>query len=55
MQRIINNPDMVVEDMLKGYIKTHQDIVVPTDNPRVVKYKDAPIESRHRYRWGKRS
>jgi dihydroxyacetone kinase-like protein len=46
MQRIINNPDMVVEDMLKGFMKTHGDIVAPTDNPRVVKYKDAPIEGK---------
>ena len=43
MQRIINNPDHVVEDMLKGFFKTHGDIVSATDNPRVVKYKDAPI------------
>ncbi len=43
MQRIINNPDMVVEDMLKGFLKAHADVVAPTDNPRVVKYKDAPV------------
>ncbi|MDF1568747.1 MAG: dihydroxyacetone kinase subunit DhaK [Spirochaetaceae bacterium] len=46
MQRIINNPDMVVEDMLKGFIKSHDDIVVPTKNPRVVKYKNAPVEGK---------
>jgi dihydroxyacetone kinase-like protein len=43
MQRIINNPDMVVEDMLKGFLKCHKDIVVPTDNPRTIKHKDAPV------------
>lgn len=42
MQRIINNPDLVVEDMLKGFVKNHQDIVAATDNPRVIKYKNAP-------------
>lgn len=43
MQRIINNPDLVVEDMLKGFLRAHADVVAPTDNPRVVKYKAAPI------------
>ena len=37
MQRIINIPDMVVEDMLKGFVKAHPDLVKPTDNPRVLK------------------
>ncbi|MCG8478723.1 MAG: dihydroxyacetone kinase subunit DhaK [Spirochaetales bacterium] len=46
MQRIINNPDNVVEDMLKGFFKTHGDVVSATDNPRVVKFKDAPIEGK---------
>ena len=43
MQRIINNPDMVVEDMLKGFLKAHKDTVAPTQNPRTVKYKYAPV------------
>ena len=43
MQRIINNPDFVVEDYLKGYVKAHRDLVSATDDDRVVKYKDAPI------------
>ena len=46
MQRIINNPDLVVEDMLKGFIRAHPDIVAPTNNPRVLKYKDAPIHNK---------
>ena len=37
MQRIINIPDMVVEDMLKGFVKAHSDLVKPTGNPRVLK------------------
>ena len=36
MQRILNDPNNVVEDMLKGYLKAHADIVQGTDNPRVV-------------------
>src|SRR5450756_2038485 len=43
MQRIINDPDMVVEDMLKGFMKCHSDIVVNTDNPRTIKYVRAPV------------
>lgn len=46
MQRIINNPDFVVEDMLKGFVKCHRDIVSATDNSRVIKYKEAPIEGK---------
>ena len=46
MQRIINNPDLVVEDMLKGFLKNHKDIVTGTENPRVVKYVNAPIEGK---------
>ncbi len=46
MQRIINDPNNVVPDMLKGYVKAHPDIVLPTDNPRVLKYKDAPIKDK---------
>lgn len=43
MQRIINNPDNVVEDMLEGFVKQHKDLVMKTDNPRVLKYINAPI------------
>ena len=43
MQRIINNPDNVVDDMLKGFLKNHKDIVAATDNPRVIKYINAPV------------
>lgn len=43
MQRMINDPDQVVPDMLKGFIKAHSDLVEPTDNPRVLKYRDAPV------------
>jgi len=46
MQRILNDPSQVVEEMLKGFLKCHSDIVVPTENPRVVKYKKAPISGK---------
>lgn len=37
MQRIINEPNMVVEDMLKGFAKCHKDIIhIDEENPRVV-------------------
>lgn len=37
MQRIMNDPDNIVDEMLEGFIKTHKDIVKKTDNKRVVK------------------
>jgi len=42
MQRILNDPDNIVEEMLEGFLKTHPDLVEKTDNPRVVKAKDIP-------------
>ncbi len=43
MQRIINDPSRVVEDMLGGWLKAHETTVAATDNPRVVRYRPAPI------------
>lgn len=42
MQRILNNPDNIVDEMLEGFLKTHSDIVEATGNPRVVKVKNIP-------------
>ena len=42
MQRIMNNPDNIVDEMLKGFLKAHSDIVEATDNGRVVKAKNIP-------------
>ena len=42
MQRILNNPDDIVDEMLKGFLKVHADIVEPADNPRVIKAKKTP-------------
>jgi dihydroxyacetone kinase-like protein len=46
MQRVINNPNMVVSDMINGFLKAHKDLVAPTSNRRVVKYKEAPIQDK---------
>ena len=48
MQRILNNPDHIVDEMLAGFIKNHGDIVkhviTGEDNPRgVVAAVDAPV------------
>ncbi|HBN79777.1 MAG TPA: dihydroxyacetone kinase, partial [Ruminococcaceae bacterium] len=37
MQRILNNPDDIVDEMLKGFVKAHGDIVAATENPRVLR------------------
>ena len=46
MNRIINNPDFVVEDMLKGFLKANRELVSATGNPRVVKYVNAPVANK---------
>ena len=43
MQRFINDPDLVVEDTVRGFVKAHSDIVRLAENPRVVVAKDAPL------------
>jgi len=43
MNRIFNNPDLVVEEMLRGYLRVHADLVSGAENPRVVKHARAPI------------
>jgi dihydroxyacetone kinase-like protein len=42
MQRILNDPDNIVDEMLKGFLKVHGDTVSATDNPRVIKRRDLP-------------
>ena len=46
MQKFINDPSKVVDEMLEAYVKVHSDLVSPTGNDRVIKYKNAPIEGR---------
>ena len=36
MNRVINDPDLVVEDMLKGYVRAHHDTLRVAENPRVI-------------------
>lgn len=44
MQRISNNPDDIVDEMLKGFLKVHSDIVEKTENSRVMKAKNISKE-----------
>jgi dihydroxyacetone kinase-like protein len=37
MQRILNNPDNVVDEMLQGFLRNHDNNVMPTANPRVIR------------------
>ncbi|MGR9173703.1 dihydroxyacetone kinase subunit DhaK [Rhizobiales bacterium] len=47
MQRFINNPDEVVEDTVKGFVKAHADIVrLSAQNPRVVAARHAPVSGK---------
>lgn len=43
MQRIIDDPTLVVEDMLRGFLRAHPNLVAPTDDPRVLRYAGAPV------------
>jgi dihydroxyacetone kinase-like protein len=43
MQRIIDDPDQVVEDMLRGFVRAHPELVATTDNPRVLRYRESPV------------
>lgn len=43
MNRIVNDPDLVVEDMLKGFARANADLVSETENARVLKYAAAPV------------
>lgn len=42
MQRIMNDPDNIVDEMLQGALKAHTDIIEKTENPRVIKAKEIP-------------
>jgi len=46
MNRIMNNPDYMVEDMLKGFLKAHPDLVRATNNPRVLQSASAPVPNK---------
>ena len=42
MNRVINDPDLVVEDMLKGLLQAHPELCAAPGNPRVIKRAKAP-------------
>ncbi len=46
MQKFINDPSLVVDQMLEGYAKAHKDLVSVTGNDRVLKFKDAPVKGK---------
>lgn len=46
MKKIINNPSLVVDEMLKGFVKTHHNLIAETDNERVLKYRLAPVKNK---------
>lgn len=43
MQRMINDPNELVSDMLAGFVRAHRRRVATTDNPRVLRYREAPL------------
>lgn len=46
MQRFLNNPDLVVDDTVRGFVKAHSDLVKLADNPKVVAAAQAPISGK---------
>ena len=46
MQRFINDPDFVVDDTVRGFVKAHADLVKLGSNPKVVAAANAPISGK---------
>lgn len=46
MQKIINDPQNVVDEMLEGYIKAMPDVICRTSNKRVLRYKNIPVKNK---------
>jgi phosphoenolpyruvate---glycerone phosphotransferase subunit DhaK len=46
MQRFINDPDFVVDDTVRGFVKAHADLVKLGGNPKVVAAANAPTSDR---------
>ena len=46
MQKITNKTNEVVDEMVEGFVKAHPDLIAKTSNPRVLKYKQAPISNK---------
>jgi len=46
MQKIINDPQRVVDEMVEGYLAAYSEMVKATGNPRVLKYRFAPFPNK---------
>jgi len=46
MQRFINDPDLVVDDTVRGFVKAHGDLVKLGGSAKVVAYAEAPIRGK---------
>ena len=46
MNRVINNPDLVVEDMLRGILAAHPELRAAAENPRVISHSRARQKER---------
>ncbi len=46
MQKIINDPSRVVDEMLEAYVIAHPEFVASTENERVIKYRHAPVRGK---------
>lgn len=47
MQRFINNPDHIVDEAVRGFVKAHRDLVTRhPDNERVIVSRGAPVSGR---------
>lgn len=46
MQRIINDPEKVVPEMVQGFVAAHPNIVKQGNHERVVARKDAPVKNK---------
>lgn len=46
MQKFINDPSLVVDEMLQGYVKANAGLVSSTENDRVLKYQHAPVKGK---------
>ncbi|PJE86605.1 dihydroxyacetone kinase subunit DhaK, partial [Yersinia mollaretii] len=46
MNRIINDPDHVVEDAIKGYLAAYPHFFAKTDHEKVLKHPKAPYKGK---------
>lgn len=46
MKKILNNPEMVVEEMLTGFVKAHPDYVKQVEGFNVVVRANAPVKGK---------